>query len=157
MGNEVVCVYGKQKEGSKWSKRKTNTQCKKVAEWETPIGKYCNKHYKALQSSKSVETEGNLISTKDPKKKTGFSKSTLVQTIYKDGIKELLESLEEQKKKHLDAKERGKAMLDAEVTALGMIEGDLKKIKDAIGDLNFKEEESVKPAEPTKPTESKSK
>ena len=92
-----------------------------------------------------VETEGNLVSTKDPKKKTGYSKTILEQRIHKDGIKELLESLEEQKKKHLEAKERGQVMLDAEVTALEMIEGDLKKIKEAIGDLKFEEEEDAKP------------
>ena len=68
MGNEVVCIYGKQKEGSKWSKRKTNTQCKKVAEWETPIGKFCGKHYKALQSSKRLKKlQGRKITWKNQK------------------------------------------------------------------------------------------
>ena len=96
-----------------------------------------------------VETEGNLVSTADPKVKIGDSKTVLVQTIFKEGIQELVLSLEEQKKKHTDARDRGQTLVDAEVTALDMIEKDLKQIKDVIGDLKFKEKKDAKPT--TKP------
>ncbi len=86
-----------------------------------------------------VETQGNLVSTIDPKIKTGHTTTLLVQVIYKKGIGELIKSLEEQKAKHEDAKKRTQMMLDGEITALDMIDGDLKTIKDAIGDLKFEE------------------
>ena len=93
-----------------------------------------------------VETQNNLVSTADKNVKTGNSKTVLEQSIYKAGIKELIDSLEEQKAKHLEAKQRTEDMLAAEVVALEMIDTDLIKVREAIGDLKFEDES--KPTEP---------
>jgi len=72
-----------------------------------------------------IETENELVSTIDKKTKTGRTSTTLNQTIFKNGIKELLESLEKQKETHETAKTRAQEMLKGEEVALEMIDKDI--------------------------------
>ncbi len=87
-----------------------------------------------------IETQNDLVSTKDKKTKTGLTNTELNQTIFKNGIKELLEGLDKQKETHEAAKIRAVDHLKGEETALEMIDKDIKNIRNAIGDLEFEDD-----------------